>query len=278
VLLPILSRALDAFGRFTRAVGAMAENSSALEAVIALLVGGAAALSIAFAVPTLQIVGIAVAIALLFLVVEDLITLFRGGESVIGEFIDAMFGVGAAETTVRNLTQAWEGLIIAVQTGLALLNGEDAPTASGRAQNRTSAQAGNDQRRQAAISGRVVGERGQSFEEALAASNAIRQEEGLALFDANGLIPDEAPAGRGRIPRSVAEQGASDSRSLGPSSGARAAVTNIEQNVTNETTFNVDGTGDPEAVAQLVQRRQDRALARQLANAAATLPQAPADA
>lgn len=282
VLLPILSRAVDAFGTFTRAVGAMTQNSSALEAVIAVLIGAAIALAIAFAVPALEIVGIAISFALLFLIVEDLITLFRGGESVIGDFIDEMVGDGTAEQWVQNLTDAWNGLILAIETGRALLRGDEAPTASGRATG-TAAQA----RRSAALRGTIRGAQGQSFEEALADANAARAEEGLELFDANGVLPEEAPAaperargGRGapRIPRSVAARAANPSRALGPGAAARASETNIEQNVTNDTTINVEGAGDPEAVAQLVQRRQDRALARQLANAAATLPQAPADA
>lgn len=51
------------------------------------------------------------AIALVILVVEDLVTLFRGGKSVIGEFIDELFGVGTAEAVVKAVSKAFEDLV-----------------------------------------------------------------------------------------------------------------------------------------------------------------------
>lgn len=41
------------------------------------------------------------------LLIEDLITLFQGGESVIGRFIDAIFGAGTAKRVVEDLKAAW---------------------------------------------------------------------------------------------------------------------------------------------------------------------------
>lgn len=53
----------------------------------------------------------AAAIALLVLFVDDLITLFEGGDSIIGEFIDSLFGVGTAAEVVESLKAAWNGLV-----------------------------------------------------------------------------------------------------------------------------------------------------------------------
>jgi hypothetical protein len=53
-------------------------------------------------------------VALIALAVEDLYTLFTGGQSVIGDFVDSMFGVGSAQAFVDGVTKAatelWEAL------------------------------------------------------------------------------------------------------------------------------------------------------------------------
>jgi hypothetical protein len=57
-----------------------------------------------------------IAIGALYLVVEDLIHLFSGeGRSAIGEFIDAMGGVGTAKAMVNELKTAWNELKTAVR-------------------------------------------------------------------------------------------------------------------------------------------------------------------
>ena len=48
---------------------------------------------------------------LLVLIVDDLITLFQGGESAIGAFIDAMFGVGSAKALVEELSGIWSDFV-----------------------------------------------------------------------------------------------------------------------------------------------------------------------
>jgi hypothetical protein len=50
------------------------------------------------------------AIVALILVVDDLLALFRGGRSVIGRWIDSMFGVGTSARWVKALKEAWISL------------------------------------------------------------------------------------------------------------------------------------------------------------------------
>lgn len=49
----------------------------------------------------------AIAIAALTLLLDDLYNMFTGGQSVIGDFIDSMFGIGATEAVVYALGDAW---------------------------------------------------------------------------------------------------------------------------------------------------------------------------
>lgn len=54
---------------------------------------------------------IAAAIAAIVLIVDDLIALFTGGESVIGRFIDSIFGVGASATAVEAVKDAFAAVV-----------------------------------------------------------------------------------------------------------------------------------------------------------------------
>jgi hypothetical protein len=52
-------------------------------------------------------------IAAAVLIIDDLIALFTGGNSAIGQFLDRMFGVGTSQRFVVRLREAWEGLQLA---------------------------------------------------------------------------------------------------------------------------------------------------------------------
>jgi len=61
--------------------------------------------------PTLlQFARVAAVVALVALGVDDLITLFEGGDSAIGRFLDSMGGVGTSSRFVTELRLAWEGV------------------------------------------------------------------------------------------------------------------------------------------------------------------------
>lgn len=109
-VLPGLTRLVEmiatGIGRFSE----MTRNSSALETVLGGLAVAATALAVAL-FPVYSTVLLVIApFAALFLVVEDLVTMFRGGDSVIGEFLDSLFGVGTAEQVVVRVTAAWKAL------------------------------------------------------------------------------------------------------------------------------------------------------------------------
>lgn len=55
----------------------------------------------------------------LFLIFESLFQLFRGNQSAIGDAIDAIAGVGAAETAVANLKEAWSLFVDVLVTAVA---------------------------------------------------------------------------------------------------------------------------------------------------------------
>lgn len=57
------------------------------------------------------IIAAVVLIGLMILVVDDLLVMFEGGQSVIGEFLDALFGVGTAQAVVETLTNAWKSFM-----------------------------------------------------------------------------------------------------------------------------------------------------------------------
>lgn len=62
--------------------------------------------------PLLLIFGAwAAAIAIVVLAVDDLLTLFEGGDSVIGRFLDAMFGVGTAAEVAEAARLAWADFV-----------------------------------------------------------------------------------------------------------------------------------------------------------------------
>lgn len=118
LLLPAFTRTVtvstDLISNFT----SMVDRSHGLEAALVVLGGAAIAagvsMSAAWAGPILVTAAIALSIGFLILLVDDLITLFSGGRSVIGGFLDEIFGVGTAAEVVQYLTDAWEGLTLAI--------------------------------------------------------------------------------------------------------------------------------------------------------------------
>jgi hypothetical protein len=117
----IVGAVLPAITRFAKQVGkgiaqfrAFAKNTKIIEAALATLGVVASAFAvkmlIAFAPFLIKAALIAAAFIAIAAVVEDLINMFTGGESVIADFIDELFGAGTAEAMVRDLKAAWEDL------------------------------------------------------------------------------------------------------------------------------------------------------------------------
>ena len=113
-LLPVITAITNKVADFTGWLSRMTRGSNVVNvAMVALGVAGATAgLSILAAwLPTmLPFIGIGLLIGALILIVDDLVSLFNGGNSAIGEFIDSMLGVGAASEIVADLKQMWTDL------------------------------------------------------------------------------------------------------------------------------------------------------------------------
>jgi len=127
LFLPTINKVVQFFTKMAAGFDRMTEGTHVIE--IAFVALGVAAgllaikMLIAFAAPLALFVLVAVAIGAVVLIVDDLITLFEGGPSVIGEFIDSLFGVGTAAQGIRDLTLAWEGFKLTVEDTIALLSG-----------------------------------------------------------------------------------------------------------------------------------------------------------
>lgn len=106
-ILPVVTTLVNAGTKMAVSFFGMAKNSEffraaliALGVTAATILGG---LSVSFLLPKLAILA-------LVAVVDDLLVLFDGGQSVIGDFIDSMAGVGASKTVVVELKDTWEAL------------------------------------------------------------------------------------------------------------------------------------------------------------------------
>ena len=114
MLLPALSATLEAFLSVGTVVVDLIRNSSILEVVagtLGLALAAAALSTIGVWGPAAATFGVvAAAIGVVVLVVEDLVTMFRGGQSVIGDFLDELFGFGTARAVVDYFTEGWARL------------------------------------------------------------------------------------------------------------------------------------------------------------------------
>lgn len=114
-LLPALTEGLETILGWATAVAEAVRSSNILEATLGVLGAAAVAAALmtigAWGPPLALFALIAAGVAAIVLIVEDLITMFRGGRSVIGSFIDEIWGVGTAQEVVRRLKQAWQDLV-----------------------------------------------------------------------------------------------------------------------------------------------------------------------
>jgi hypothetical protein len=124
IMLPAVKRLTNGVVVIVRRFAELVKNSNLVQAFFLLLGAAAVALgikmAIAFAPALLVFAKWFLIIGAIILVVDELITLFKGGETVIGDFIDAIFGAGSAAKMVAFLKQtffdlrdaiaeAWEG-------------------------------------------------------------------------------------------------------------------------------------------------------------------------
>jgi hypothetical protein len=107
VLLPVLKSMVEWVIKVGGAFLGWVKNSSAIETALGALAIVMGVLAVKTAIVAAPVLAAAAAFAVLFLLVESIVTLFQGGESVVGEFIDKLFGVGTAAEGVKVIKQAW---------------------------------------------------------------------------------------------------------------------------------------------------------------------------
>lgn len=112
-LLPVVSSAVQGFAEFAGWFSRMTRGSDLVKVAlqgIGVVLGGIALRVLVAAAPVLALVG---ALGLLALAVDDVRVFLRGGNSVLGEFLDRMGGAGHGEVVARRLRTAWEGVSLA---------------------------------------------------------------------------------------------------------------------------------------------------------------------
>lgn len=122
-LLPILTAFVTRVTEATVGLVRLARGTHVVQ--LALVALGTAAtvqagrMLIAWAPVLLPFAKIALAIGAVVLVLDDLITLVRGGDSALGRFLDRMFGVGTSQRFVTELKLAFEGLTLVLSESSA---------------------------------------------------------------------------------------------------------------------------------------------------------------
>lgn len=121
-MLPALSALTEGLTKGATWLGKLLEETNLVETAIGVLGAGILLRTVtAFTSWIASLGGLSTALGLVgrvfvrfiapFLILESIVTLFQGGESAVGKFIDALFGVGAAAKTVEWVKAAWSDVI-----------------------------------------------------------------------------------------------------------------------------------------------------------------------
>jgi len=132
-VLPIVQRGVEAFTRFTVAVGRVWENTKILQVAFAALGAVAAAaavkLVIAFAPALVSLAAISVIAGIVLIAFEDLFVALDGGKSVLGDMSEGVYEWIEANEGVSVIADMWKDLLDAMtavfEFGLGDLDHED---------------------------------------------------------------------------------------------------------------------------------------------------------
>jgi hypothetical protein len=117
-LIPFAGKVVYALSRVMTLFKQISADSKIVESAFAVLGAAAVALAIKMLLPFLPII---LAIGALILVIDDLWTMFEGGESEIGKLIDWLWGPGSAQAAVTAVKQAFADFVAWMRTdGLAI--------------------------------------------------------------------------------------------------------------------------------------------------------------
>lgn len=118
-LIPVVTKITVGIAKFVKGLTRLIKGTKIVQTTLVLLGVVAAAVAakilISFAPLIFTVLAIVAAIAAVILIVEDLFVLFTGGESLIGRFIDKLFGIGAATKVVDAVKSAFQSLIGVVE-------------------------------------------------------------------------------------------------------------------------------------------------------------------
>lgn len=140
-LLPAFTWAVDKAVQLVTWFRELSKHSYIVQTALGTLAVIVGALALVWAALNWEVLLVVLAIALLILVVDDVYTAFMGGKSVVGDFIDSLFGVGATVEIVdllkRTARELWAELGYAYDAGkdlagaLASLGGESTKSTTG---------------------------------------------------------------------------------------------------------------------------------------------------
>lgn len=227
-------------------------TSSTLETILGGLTIAFGLLALAMAPILIPTVAIIAAFVGLFLIIEDIVTAFRGGQSVIGDWLAGLTGVG---TAAEFFETAWANALANVTQGFAALLGivRSAQRAMGVDTAASGADAAVSQAGDWAASARSSLRTARAGARTRVSLSAKAETDRLAGFDpASAMVPASAEV----LTRKAA------GRRVRDRSGGKLAAINVP------TTINVNGAGDPAAVAREVSRQH----AARVREAADTLP------
>lgn len=111
-LLPVATRFMVWTRDAARSLVEVTQKSNIVESALLVLAGALGVVGVMMLAPFLPFLITAAKVLLIIgaitIVTDELITFFKGGKTVIGEFIDAMFGLGSAQLLLDSLKTGWE--------------------------------------------------------------------------------------------------------------------------------------------------------------------------
>ncbi len=113
--LPTIQKLVDWFSKATVAILEVANKSNIFQAIMVALGAVLTVFAIQAAVAAAPLLLMALAIAAVVLIVDELITLFTGGKSIIGDTIDEIFGEGKSTELVVAVKEAWVAIVDGVK-------------------------------------------------------------------------------------------------------------------------------------------------------------------
>lgn len=110
-LVPTLEYLGDKIGAVATWFMTLAKNSSIVQAALAIFGIYIAGFGIELAIANAPLLAIIAGLTLLWGLFDDIITMFRGGQSVIGETLDEIFGKGFSAQGVKDIKEMWNGIM-----------------------------------------------------------------------------------------------------------------------------------------------------------------------